>query len=51
MKLLATAVSQRKIGDSCILAKEVLISVEKVNYEIVELAEKKIGFYKLLRDN
>jgi len=46
MKLLAIAGSQRKGGNSYLLAKEALKSV-KVDYEIIQLAEKKLEFCDL----
>lgn len=47
MKLLAIIGSQRKDGNSCLLAKEVLKSVKEADYEIIQLAEKEIEFCNL----
>jgi len=44
MKLLAIIGSQRIEGNSYLLAEEVLKSIGEVDYEIIQLAEKKIGF-------
>ena len=44
MRLLAIIGSQRKDGNSYLLAKEALKSVQETNYEIIQLAEKKIKF-------
>jgi len=46
MRLLAIIGSQRKDGNSYLLAKEVLKSV-KADYEIIQLAEKEIRFCNL----
>ena len=46
IKLLAIIGSQRKDGNSYLLAKTILESV-KVNYEITQLAEKKLKFCNL----
>jgi len=46
VKLLAIIGSQRRNGNSCLLAKKVLESVEAA-YEIVQLADKKIEFCDL----
>jgi multimeric flavodoxin WrbA len=47
MKLLAIVGSQRKNGNSCLLAEEVLKSVKEVDSEIVGLAERKMEFCNL----
>lgn len=44
MKLLAIIGSHREKGNSYLLAREVLNSIGKVNYEIIQLAEKDIKF-------
>ncbi|MEA2090230.1 MAG: flavodoxin family protein [Thermoproteota archaeon] len=46
-KLLAITGSQRKQGNSYLLAKEVLKSIREVDYEIIQLAEKEIKFCDL----
>ncbi|MDH5770918.1 MAG: flavodoxin family protein [Candidatus Bathyarchaeota archaeon] len=47
MKLLAIIGSQRKDGNSYLLAKEALESVQETDYEIIQLVEKKIEFCNL----
>jgi len=47
MNVLAITGSQRKEGNSYLLAEKVLQSMDDIDYEIIQLAEREIGFCDL----